>query len=125
MRIYCLAVQADRDVVLVNELGLHLKYALNTHVHADHVSGSFNVAERNVVALWSCLLVLPGTGALKRRFPDLKSLISARYNTMAEPSTIFVSSFFVPALAARPMSCLVTISSLCLENARSRHAQLP
>lgn len=30
----------DRDLSLIKELGLKLIYALNTHVHADHVTGS-------------------------------------------------------------------------------------
>jgi len=31
---------ADRDLALVKELGLKIIYAINTHVHADHVTGS-------------------------------------------------------------------------------------
>ena len=30
---------AARDSQLVRELGLDLKFALNTHVHADHITG--------------------------------------------------------------------------------------
>ena len=30
----------ERDLSIIKELGLNLKYALNTHVHADHVTGS-------------------------------------------------------------------------------------
>lgn len=30
--------QLDRDAGLIAELGLHLRYALDTHVHADHVT---------------------------------------------------------------------------------------
>eukprot|EP00933_Yihiella_yeosuensis_P082818 TRINITY_DN96804_c0_g1_i1.p1 TRINITY_DN96804_c0_g1~~TRINITY_DN96804_c0_g1_i1.p1 ORF type:complete len:256 (+),score=44.92 TRINITY_DN96804_c0_g1_i1:124-891(+) len=30
--------QKDRDLALVDELGFNLKYVLNTHVHADHVT---------------------------------------------------------------------------------------
>ena len=29
----------DRDIKLIEELGLTLRYGLNTHVHADHVTG--------------------------------------------------------------------------------------
>lgn len=32
--------QADRDVRLLQEQGLKLKYSLETHVHADHVTGA-------------------------------------------------------------------------------------
>ncbi|XP_066588672.1 persulfide dioxygenase ETHE1, mitochondrial [Prorops nasuta] len=31
---------AERDREIIQDLGLNLKYALNTHVHADHVTGS-------------------------------------------------------------------------------------
>lgn len=30
----------ERDLTLVKELGLKLIYAMNTHVHADHVTGT-------------------------------------------------------------------------------------
>lgn len=30
----------DRDLAVVNDLGLKLKYAINTHCHADHITGS-------------------------------------------------------------------------------------
>ncbi|KAK7105346.1 hypothetical protein V1264_016740 [Littorina saxatilis] len=45
----------DRDVALVRDLGLDLKYAVNTHVHADHITG---------------------TGEIKKRVAGCKSLIS-------------------------------------------------
>jgi len=32
--------QIDRDVKVIEDLGLTLKYAIETHVHADHVTGS-------------------------------------------------------------------------------------
>ncbi|XP_031499331.1 persulfide dioxygenase ETHE1 homolog, mitochondrial-like [Nymphaea colorata] len=45
----------DRDLSLINELGLKLIYAMNTHCHADHITG---------------------TGLLKKKMPEVKSIIS-------------------------------------------------
>src|SRR5678816_3787042 len=33
--------QARRDAALIDELGLKLKWTLETHVHADHVTGAW------------------------------------------------------------------------------------
>lgn len=54
---------ADRDLSLIQELGLKLVYALNTHVHADHVTG---------------------TGLIKRKAPGVKSVISRASNAKAD-----------------------------------------
>merc|ERR1712241_671379 len=47
---------AERDASLVKDLGLQLKYVMNTHVHADHITG---------------------TGRLKKLVPGARSVISA------------------------------------------------
>lgn len=36
----------ERDFKLINELGLKLKYILETHVHADHITGSGELRKR-------------------------------------------------------------------------------
>jgi sulfur dioxygenase len=38
--------QVDRDVELLRELGFTLRYALDTHVHADHVTGAGELRQR-------------------------------------------------------------------------------
>lgn len=38
--------QVDRDLTLLEELGLELVYALDTHVHADHITGSGELRNR-------------------------------------------------------------------------------
>ncbi len=32
--------QVDRDIILMQELGLTLEYIFDTHIHADHITGS-------------------------------------------------------------------------------------
>ncbi|KAI4333414.1 hypothetical protein L6164_018234 [Bauhinia variegata] len=53
----------DRDLSLVKQLGLKLIYAINTHVHADHVTG---------------------TGLLKDKVPGVKSVISKASGAKAD-----------------------------------------
>ncbi len=36
----------DRDLKLINELGLKLMYALDTHIHADHITGAGEIRKR-------------------------------------------------------------------------------
>ena len=38
--------QVDRDLKLIDELGLTLKYTLETHIHADHITGSGMIRQR-------------------------------------------------------------------------------
>jgi len=38
--------QLERDITLLNELGLTLKYTFDTHVHADHVTANGALRER-------------------------------------------------------------------------------
>ncbi|KAI3881518.1 hypothetical protein MKX03_035596 [Papaver bracteatum] len=53
----------ERDISLVEELGLKLIYAINTHVHADHVTG---------------------TGLLKNKVEGVKSIISKSSKSKAD-----------------------------------------
>ncbi|XP_024979998.1 persulfide dioxygenase ETHE1 homolog, mitochondrial [Cynara cardunculus var. scolymus] len=53
----------DRDLSLVKDLGLKLLYAINTHVHADHVTGS---------------------GMIKTKVPGVKSIISKASKASAD-----------------------------------------
>ncbi|XP_068099431.1 persulfide dioxygenase ETHE1, mitochondrial [Hyperolius riggenbachi] len=54
---------ANRDAKLVKDLGLKMVYAVNTHCHADHITG---------------------TGALKKLIPGSKSVISKDSGAVAD-----------------------------------------
>jgi sulfur dioxygenase len=46
--------QIERDLKLLKELGLNLRYCLETHIHADHITGTGKLRE-----LTGCLGILP------------------------------------------------------------------
>jgi sulfur dioxygenase len=53
----------DRDLRLCEELGVTLKYVLNTHCHADHITGS---------------------GLIKKKMPSVKSVIAEASGAKAD-----------------------------------------
>jgi len=59
--------RVDRDLALLGELGLRLVYALDTHVHADHVTGAGLLRERT-----GCKTVASARGpeSIDLRLPD-------------------------------------------------------
>ena len=48
--------QVRRDAALIEELGLRLDYSLETHIHADHVTGAWMLKRRT-----GCRIALSGT----------------------------------------------------------------
>ena len=65
--------QAERDVGLVRQLGLNLQFVLNTHVHADHITGT---GER-----WNTSKLVPSPSYLSIKF---KMIWRAFEATLAE-----------------------------------------
>lgn len=51
--------QVDRDLKLIQELGLTLRYCLETHVHADHVTGTGKLRE-----LTGCQGIVPNKASV-------------------------------------------------------------
>lgn len=56
-------IQVDRDLEVCAELGLNLVYGVNTHAHADHITG---------------------TGILKQKVPDFQSVIAESSTAVAD-----------------------------------------
>ena len=52
--------QHSRDMALIRELGLNVRYAIDTHVHADHVTGAWLLHK----ALGACNVVSANSGAV-------------------------------------------------------------
>ncbi|KAK6774702.1 hypothetical protein RDI58_029941 [Solanum bulbocastanum] len=86
----------DRDLALVKELGLKLIYAINTHVHADHVTGS---------------------GLIKTKVSGVKSIISkssnARADLFVEPGDkIYIGDIYleVRATPGHTLGCITYVT---------------
>lgn len=45
--------QVERDIGLIDEMGLQLKYAINTHCHADHITGTGRIKVGRLEAHWA------------------------------------------------------------------------
>lgn len=77
--------QSRRDAALVSELGLRLAWTLETHIHADHVTGAWLLKER----LGSAIAIGVSTGAdgADRGLEDGEEIAfgAHRLRTMATP----------------------------------------
>eukprot|EP00339_Tiarina_fusa_P011235 CAMPEP_0117032396 /NCGR_PEP_ID=MMETSP0472-20121206/23226_1 /TAXON_ID=693140 ORGANISM="Tiarina fusus, Strain LIS" /NCGR_SAMPLE_ID=MMETSP0472 /ASSEMBLY_ACC=CAM_ASM_000603 /LENGTH=233 /DNA_ID=CAMNT_0004741023 /DNA_START=266 /DNA_END=967 /DNA_ORIENTATION=+ len=76
-------IQVDRDLAEIKDLGLNLVYGINTHAHADHITG---------------------TGILKQKVEGVKSIISESSGAAADikinsGDKIFFGSRFIEARA--------------------------
>ncbi len=75
--------QVERDVKQITELGIKLKYALETHVHADHITGTDDIRQKTSAE------VVYGAGAG----------VPCSDVNMADGDTLTFSRFAVKALA--------------------------
>lgn len=46
-------MQVERDLQFVDELGLNLLYGINTHCHADHITGTGKI-KVGATCAWLC-----------------------------------------------------------------------
>jgi glyoxylase-like metal-dependent hydrolase (beta-lactamase superfamily II) len=77
--------KVDRDALLIQELELNLRYTLETHVHADHVTGSGALRER--LGAQTVVSALSGAACADVKSRDGDRLTFGRYEleVMATP----------------------------------------
>lgn len=68
--------QVHRDAALLHELGLELKWTLETHVHADHVTGAWLLKQRLGSAI--ALAAAGGASGMDRRLQHAERVVFGR-----------------------------------------------
>jgi uncharacterized NAD(P)/FAD-binding protein YdhS/glyoxylase-like metal-dependent hydrolase (beta-lactamase superfamily II) len=75
--------QVDRDLTLLNELGLTLRYCLETHIHADHITGAGKLRQQT-----GCRVMVPQYASAK-----------SADRTLADREILLVGSVEIEAIA--------------------------
>jgi uncharacterized NAD(P)/FAD-binding protein YdhS/glyoxylase-like metal-dependent hydrolase (beta-lactamase superfamily II) len=75
--------QVDRDLTSLNELGLALRYCLETHIHADHITGAGKLRQQT-----GCRVMVPQNA----------TVMSADHS-LADRETLAVGSVVLEAIA--------------------------
>lgn len=86
----------DRDLELLRELGLELTYAIDTHIHADHLTGTGRLRQ-----LTGCKVVTPSV-----EMPDCAD-IGLREGEVFRVGTIELQPLFTPGHTSHHHSYLV------------------
>ncbi len=61
--------QVDRDLQVLHDLGLTLRYCLETHIHADHITGAGKLRQQT-----GCQVMVPQNQRRDRRIMRLSIL---------------------------------------------------
>ena len=73
--------QVERDLQVIEELGLTLQYCLETHIHADHITGTGKLRERT-----GCLGIVPANSFVScadKQMEDGEILTLGEINVLA------------------------------------------
>jgi glyoxylase-like metal-dependent hydrolase (beta-lactamase superfamily II) len=75
--------QVDRDLELLDELGLTLRYCLETHLHADHITGAGRLRQQT-----GCRVMIPENAGVK-----------SADRSLADGETLAVGAIVIEAIA--------------------------
>lgn len=98
--------QVERDFNLIKQLGLNLRYCLETHVHADHITGTAKLRD-----LTGCLGLVPANAE-----------VSCADRFLQEGETLLLGTMEIKAISTpghtdSHMAYLVNHTSLCTGDA--------
>ena len=81
--------QVDRDLGLINQLGLKLEYVFETHVHADHITGADTIRTKmDIKVVYGSRAGVNGCDIC---LEDNQTISLGKHNIKAKADTIKVS----------------------------------
>lgn len=93
--------QVERDLKLLSELGLTLKYCIETHVHADHITGAKVLREET-----KCLGLVPAGSQVQGIDREIQD------NETLELGSIYLKSIATPGHTDSHMAYLINQTQL-------------
>ncbi|MEH1843354.1 MAG: FAD/NAD(P)-binding protein [Nostoc sp.] len=93
--------QVDRDLESLDELGLKLRYCLETHLHADHITGAGKLRQQT-----GCEVIVPQNTAVTKAD---RSLVGGE---ILEVGSVIIETIFTPGHSASHIAYLVNKSHL-------------
>ncbi len=93
--------QVDRDLQSLDELGLKLRYCLETHLHADHITGAGKLRQQT-----ACQVIVPQNTAVTKAD---RSLVGGE---ILDVGSVVIEAIFTPGHTASHIAYLVNKSHL-------------
>ncbi|MDZ8227587.1 MAG: FAD/NAD(P)-binding protein [Nostoc sp. ChiVER01] len=93
--------QVDRDLESLDELGLKLRYCLETHLHADHITGAGKLRQKT-----GCEVIVPQNTAVTKAD---RSLVGGE---ILEVGSVIIETIFTPGHSASHITYLVNKTHL-------------
>jgi uncharacterized NAD(P)/FAD-binding protein YdhS/glyoxylase-like metal-dependent hydrolase (beta-lactamase superfamily II) len=93
--------QVDRDLESLDELGLKLRYCLETHLHADHITGAGKLRQKT-----GCEVIVPQNTAVTKAD---RSLVGGE---ILEVGSVIIETIFTPGHSASHIAYLVNKTHL-------------